>query len=95
MPVLRALLLALALLSGAAAPAGAQDHPHLSDDPEVNRARALIDAGSHEAALSILRPLAAAPERPDRIDIRFLTGLAAVRAAERPGEGGEGPRRPA
>ena len=84
MPVLRALLLALALF-GAAAPAGAQERLHLSDDPEVNRARALIEAGSHEAALSILRPLATAPERPDRTDILFLTGLAAARVAERPG----------
>ena len=40
-----ALLFALALLSGAAAPAGAQDRPHLSGDPEANRARALIRAG--------------------------------------------------
>ena len=51
----------------------------------MNRARALIEAGSHEAALAILRPLAAAAGRVDRTDIRFLTGLAAVRAAERPG----------
>ena len=86
MPGLRAPLLALALLLGAAAPVAGQDRPHLSDDPEVNRARALIEAGSHGPALALLRPLAAkAAERPDRADILFLTGLAATRAAERPG----------
>ena len=83
--MLRALLLALALLPGAALPTGAQERPHLSADPEANRARALIQAGNHEAALSILRPLAtAAAGRADRTDIRFLAGLAAARAAERP-----------
>ena len=101
MPALRTLLLApalvLALLPGAgmsagmsAGAAGEQERPHLSGDPAVNRARALIQAGEHEAALSILRPLAATlaaagPGRADRTDIRFLTGLAAVRAAQRPG----------
>ena len=99
MPLLRTLLLALtlllgALLLGAALSAGAQERSHLSADPEVNRARALIEAGSHEAALAILRPLAAAlaavgAGRADRTDIRFLTGLAAVRAAERPGRAEE------
>ncbi|MYE01363.1 MAG: hypothetical protein F4Y03_08780, partial [Alphaproteobacteria bacterium] len=85
--VLRALLLALALLPGAALPAGAQERPHLSADPEANRARALIEAGSHEAALAILRPLAAASAgRADRTDIRFLAGLAAMGAAERRAE---------
>ena len=90
---LRALLLAMALLLllwCVALPAGAQERAHLSADPEVNRARAQIKAGSHEAALEILRPLAAAlasvgADRADRTDIRFLTGLAAMRAAERPG----------
>jgi len=88
MPMLRALLLALALLLGAtaAAPAGASERAHLSTDPEVNRARAQIQAGRHYAALAILRPLfAAAAGRADGTDVRFLTGLAAMRAAERPG----------
>ncbi len=77
--------LLLALLLPAAGPA-AQERPHLSDDPEANRARALIQAGEHEAALSILRPMAAgAAGRDDRADVLFLTGLAAMRAAERPG----------
>ena len=90
MTPLRTLLLALALLLGAAATAGAQDRPHLSDDPEVNRARARIEAGSHEPALALLRPLAAkAAGRPDRADILFLTGLAATRAAARPGRAEE------
>ena len=76
------LLTAMLALAGAAA---AQERPHLSDDPEANRARALIQAGEHEAALSILRPLAAAAAgRDDRTDILFLTGLAAMRAAQLP-----------
>ena len=84
------LAVALALPWCAAATAGTVERPHLSADPEVNRARALIKAGDHEAALEILRPLAAAlasvgADRADRTDIRFLTGLAAMRAAERPG----------
>ena len=86
-PLLLAPALILALLPGAALPAGAQERPHLSADPAANRARALIQAGEHEAALAILRPLAAAAAgRADRTDIRFLTGLAAVRAAERRAE---------
>ncbi len=89
MPALRALLpalvLAVALPWCGAPPAGAQERAHLSTDAEVNRARAQIGAGRHYAALSILRPLFAAADRADRTDIRFLTGLAAMRAAERPG----------
>ena len=94
MPLICTLLLAPALAVAppwcAAAPAGAQERPHLSADPEVNRARAQIQAGRYYAALAILRPLfaalaAAGADRPDRTDIRFLTGLAAMRAAERPG----------
>ncbi|MDE0150098.1 MAG: surface lipoprotein assembly modifier [Rhodospirillaceae bacterium] len=82
---LLAVLLALALLPAAVATAST-DRPHLSVDPAVNRARTLIKAGSHEAALALLRPLAAAAAgRADRTDIRFLTGLAATRAAQRPG----------
>ena len=85
MPPLRALLVCAALLLCAAA-AAAQERPHLSDDPEVNRARALIRAGAHQAALAVLRPMAAeAAGRTDRTDVLFLTGLAAMRAAERPG----------
>ena len=60
MPAFRTLLPALARLLGAAAAAWAQERPHLSADPEVSRARALIDAGSREVALAILRPRAAA-----------------------------------
>ena len=79
-----AFLLVLTLLPCGAAGAGEEGlRPHLSDDPEVGRARALIRDGLHEAALSVLRPLASAG-RPDRIDILFLTGLAAVRAAGHP-----------
>lgn len=84
-----ALLLVLPLLLPASA-AAAQERAHLSGDPDVNRARALVRAGDHEAALAILRPLAAeAAGRADRTDILFLTGLAAMRAAERPGRAEE------
>lgn len=89
MPTFRALLLVLPLLLCAVA-AAAQERAHLSGDPDVNRARALVRAGDHEAALAILRPMAAeAANRADRTDVLFLTGLAAVRAAERPGRAEE------
>ncbi|MCY3672368.1 MAG: surface lipoprotein assembly modifier, partial [Alphaproteobacteria bacterium] len=81
-----AVALILALPWCVAATAGTVERPHLSADSEVNRARAQIQDGRHYAALAILRPLfAAAAGRADRTDIRFLTGLAAMRAAERPG----------
>ncbi len=54
---------------------------HLSADPQVNHARKLIHNGRLHAALEILRSLAD-PARADITDIRFLTGLAAVRLAE-------------
>ncbi len=67
-----------------AAPAAVFGHSHLSDDPRVARARALIGAGALEEALGLLRRLPA--DHPDRTDIRFLAGLAAIRAAERAGD---------
>lgn len=54
---------------------------HLSQDPAVVQARALIHGGEHHAALEILRPLAAEPDRADITDIRFLIGIAAITAA--------------
>ena len=74
------LLLALLLLSGTAL--AESDRSHLSTDPRVNHARSLIDAGRFDEALSILRPL---PDHPDRTDVLFLTGLAALQASQLPG----------
>ena len=54
---------------------------HLSTDPTVERARALVTNGQFDAALAILLPLDR--DRPDRVDILFLTGLASIGAAER------------
>ena len=53
---------------------------HLSSDPAVVRARALVVNERFDAALDIVRPLDRS--RPDRIDILFLTGVAAMGAAE-------------
>ena len=72
------------LLLGALPAFAAPDTSHLSSDPEVARARALFEGGRPDAALSILRTLA--PDgRPDRIDILFLTGMAATGESHRPG----------
>ena len=70
-------LLFLALLCP---PVFAEVPAHLSQDPQVNRARGLIDRGHHRAALKILRPLADSA-RADSTDIRFLIGLAASASA--------------
>ena len=74
-------VLAVLLVLPAGALAG-QERPHLSSDPRVNGARALIEDGRFDAALSILRPLA--QDHPDRTDVLFLIGLAATRASQRP-----------
>lgn len=68
-----------------AAPLDAQEAgggSHLSSDPRVNHARALIQRDGFIKALSILRPLA--PDHPDRVDVLFLIGLAALGAAQLP-----------
>ncbi len=70
------------LLLWAAGAAGAT--AHLSADPRVQAARALVEAGRHGEALTALRALHA--DHPDGIDIAFLTGLAAVGAAGTAGE---------
>ena len=59
----------------------AEDNSHLSKDKRINEARKLIDADNPYEALKILRPLNIAA-RKDIIDIRFLIGLASMRAAE-------------
>ena len=53
---------------------------HLSSDPRVNTARALVKKGQFDKALAILRPLA--PNHPDQTDVRFLLGLAASRGSQ-------------
>ena len=56
---------------------------HLSSDPRINTARALVERERFAEALAILRPLV--PDHPDQIDVRFLLGLAASRGSqERP-----------
>ena len=72
--------LAVAVLVHASALA-ASDRSHLSSDPRVADARALVESGRFAEALAVLRPLA--PDHPDRTDILFLLGLAAIEASQR------------
>ena len=53
---------------------------HLSSDPRVNTARALVIRNRFPEALDILRPLV--PDHPDQTDVRFLLGLAASRGSQ-------------
>ena len=65
------------------APLNAQEmRSHLSSDPRVNHARTLIEGNGFIEALSVLRSLA--PDHPDRVDVLFLVGLAALGAAQLP-----------
>ena len=86
---MRCLLVVIVLVLHAAAcapvAAAASDRPHLSSDPRVNSARALVKGGRFHEALAILRPLA--PGHPDQTDVRFLIGLAAIGASRLPGTG--------
>ena len=84
--LLRALAAAI-LLHAFASAAAASDRSHLSSDPRVRDARALVESGRFDEALAALRPLA--PSHPDRTDVLFLLGLAALGAAERGGIGEE------
>ena len=79
----RALLAILLIWAAASAGAGS----HLSSDPEVGYARALVEAGEFGAALAVLRTLPR--DRGDRVDVLFLTGLAAMGAAAEPGAADE------
>ena len=72
----RALLVTLLLLTPSFA--GAQSH--LSSDPAVVQSRVLVMNGRFDAALKVLRPLDR--EGPAKVDILFLTGIAAMGAAE-------------
>ena len=77
----------IAILLNGTALAASEDRSHLSSDPRVNGARALIESGRFDEALTALRPLA--PDHPDRTDVLFLVGLAALKASQRPGTGDE------
>ncbi len=56
---------------------------HLSSDPRVKSARALVERERFAEALQILRPLA--PDHRDLTDVRFLLGLAASRGSQTSG----------
>ena len=74
--LIRALLLSVLLC----VPGAAVADSHLSSDPAVDNARAFVSTGRFEAALEVLGTLD--PDHPDRVDILFLTGMAAIGAAE-------------
>lgn len=71
---------ALALLHASAALA-VSHQSHLSSDPRVKEARWLVENKRFDESLNILRALPT--DHPDKIDILFLTGLAATRLSER------------
>ena len=56
---------------------------HLSSDPRVTTARALVQRNRFAEALKILRRLP--PDHPDQTDVRFLLGLAASRGSQERG----------
>ncbi len=62
-------------------PAGITDGAtHLSQDPQVNQACAMIEKRCFTAALEVLRPLVSG--HPDTVDAHFLLALAAIGVAE-------------
>ena len=75
-------LAAVALLLLAAPASNAADNGAPLPDAGVAKARALFEGGKFEEALAVLRPLAV--QAPDRADILFLIGLAAIEYAQRP-----------
>ena len=81
-PFLRALA-AGAFLLFAAPMSNAAVNPPASPGLSVATAQALVKAGKFNEALTVLRPLLQA--HPDRTDILFLTGLAAIEASRKPG----------
>lgn len=74
---------AVLILFTAASFAASKERSHLSSDPRVNHARVLVESGQFTEALLALRPMV--PDHPDQIDVRFLVGLAALGASQRPG----------
>ena len=81
--LLRHALSAALFLLFAEAAIGSDTVPEPASTAGVTEARALIDNGRFDEALTILRPLAEA--HPSRADILFLQGLAAAQASQRPG----------
>ncbi len=81
-PVESVWALAFLVLFATTSVAVSDSRAHLSSDPVVNQARALIEGGRFSEALQLLRPLA--PAHPDRTDVLFLVGLAALGAAQVP-----------
>lgn len=65
---------------------GPSGRAHLSSDPRVATARALIHRNRFAEALEILKPLVL-EDRPDQTDVRFLLGLAASRGSQASGVG--------
>ena len=70
-----------------AGPTGESDRLHLSADPRVRTARALVQRDRFAEALEILLPLA--KDHPDRTEVQFLLGLAASRWSQEPSIGDE------
>ena len=77
---MKSLLRALLLSAFLCVPGAAVADSHLSTDPLVEQARTLFSLGQYKQALGILGTLDA--DHPDRVDILFLTGMAAIGAAE-------------
>ena len=78
----RVCALAFCVLSSTVLFAASDEPSHLSSDARVNHERALIEGGRFNEALVALRPLA--PAHPDRTDVLFLVGLAALGASQTP-----------
>ncbi|MDE0032369.1 MAG: hypothetical protein OXU75_04470 [Deltaproteobacteria bacterium] len=83
--------IAFVVLFAAAPLAASEDWTYLSSDPG-KRTRALIDSGRFVDALFALHPVALV--RPDRTDVLFLVGLAALGAPQLPGTPQSGDRGP-
>ncbi len=81
--LLRHALSAVLFLLFSEAAIGSDTGPGPASTADVPEARALIDNGRFDAALTVLRPLAKV--HPGRADILFLQGLAAAQASQRPG----------
>ena len=79
----------VAFLMHPPAATAAQHDAHLSSDRDINVARALVQQGRFQPALQILRQFDA--NHPDRLDILFLIGLAALGAHQQiPADAGVG-----
>ncbi len=80
--ITRVCTLAFLILFANLSPVSADGSSHLSSDPQVIHARALIERGQFGEALRVLRPLA--PDHPHQTDVLFLIGLAALGASQLP-----------